>query len=87
MNPGCLFPCETIVSNDEDAAPSQISRQLRPEWIINNSNDEVAEGYIKQTWRSPTRCVVCGQFIQDFEYYFYEKRNLDKNRTIMTQLY
>jgi hypothetical protein len=87
INPGALFCCDNILSNDADYTPKMLVRQLRPEWMINNHDDEFVEGYVKQTWIKPTPWCSCGEYIVDFEYYYYEKRNLDKKRTLLTQLY
>jgi len=85
VNPGALFCWDSILTNDPENAPNLIVRQLRPEWIMNNISDEVAEGFIKQTWINPVKWMVWGNFIRDYEYFYYEKRNLDRKRTILTQ--
>ena len=87
VNPGSLFCWDTILTNDDEYVPKLLVRQLRPEWVINNNDSEHVEGYVKQTWKTPTRCCVWGDYIKEYDYYYFEKRNLDKRRTIITQLY
>ena len=55
INPGSLFCCDTILTNDPEDVPKLIVRQFRPEWLKNNNSQEIAEGYTQQTWKSPTR--------------------------------
>ena len=78
VNPWDLLWWDSIVSNNPDSVWKSLVWKMRPEWIINNNNNEIDENYSKQTWKTPTRCWSWGHFIQEYVYYFYEKRNLDK---------
>lgn len=77
VNPGALFWCDTILTNDKDYVPKLLVRQLRPEWIINNHSDKVVEGYSLQTWKTPTRWCICAHFIREYDYFYYEKKTLE----------
>jgi hypothetical protein len=35
------------------------------------------------TWKNPLRCNECNDWIDDYEYYYFEKRAVDKARTLL----
>ena len=78
INPGELLCWDSILTNDYETVCKLLVRRMRPEWMMNNNNNEIDENYTKQTWKTPTRWWVWAHFIQEYTYYFYEKRGLDK---------
>jgi hypothetical protein len=55
-----------------------MSKQLRPELVVTNNRGEPAPGFMYFTWASPQKCDECGDYISDYEYYYFEKRSVDK---------
>jgi len=35
----------------------------------------------------PTKCDECGEIIMEFEYYYFEKRSLDKSKRLLVEYY
>lgn len=60
---------------------------LRPEFQSEYCSDEIEPNNMLCTWKNPTKCEGCDQFITDYEYYYYEKRSVNKERTLYIQYY
>ena len=69
--------------NDFLAKIESMGKQLRPEMSIYNHNNEPAEGYKYYSWKDPKPCSECGEIIQEYQYYYHEKRQLTKEKTIV----
>jgi hypothetical protein len=57
-----------------------MSKQLRAELCLANNKGEPDPDCEYFTWKQPTRCDECGQWIHDYEYYFYEKKSIEKSQ-------
>jgi hypothetical protein len=64
-----------------------MSKQLRPELVIGNNKGEPDPECMYFTWRKPTKCDECGEWIHDHEYYYFEKRSVDKSQRLLVQYY
>lgn len=64
-----------------------MSKQLRPELTVANNKGEPDPDCQYFTWRTPTRCDECQEWINDYEYYYFEKRSVDKTQRILVQYY
>lgn len=64
-----------------------MGRQLRPELVVSNNKGEPDPECMYFTWRKPTKCDECGEWIHDHEYYYFEKRSVDKSQKILVQYY
>jgi len=62
-------------------------RVFRPEFQSHYCIDELEEDYALSTWRRPVKCEACDQFITDYEFYYYEKRSLNRDRNLLFQFY
>ena len=62
-------------------------KQLRPEHAVKNHNNEPAEGMNYYTWKIPQQCSECGGIIQEYTYYYYEKRAVNKMNSLISQYY
>ena len=60
-------------------------RLFRPELAIKHNDGDLDEDYILCTWKNPVKCSECGSYILTYDYYYYEKRNIDKNQTLLKQ--
>lgn len=60
-------------------------RLFRPELIQNYSDGDMDNEYTLLTWKNPAPCSECNKFINDYEYYYFEKRSLDKKQTLLRQ--
>jgi hypothetical protein len=57
------------------------------ELVQNYTHGQIKESYKLFTWLEPQKCSECNVYIEDFDYYYYEKRNFDKKQTILMQYY
>jgi hypothetical protein len=73
-------PQSTNPNATQQAVPIQeiMSKQLRPEIVCTNNKGEPDPDCQYFTWKRPTKCDECGEWINDYEYYFYEKKSVDK---------
>ncbi len=60
---------------------------LRPEFQSHYCTDELEEDYVFSTWRNPVSCDSCAIFITDYEYFYYEKPSLARDKRSLVQLY
>jgi len=60
---------------------------LRPEIMLNYSSAEMETGYEQYTWKNPVKCNECGKYIEDYEYYSYEKYSYGDRRVITFQYF
>ncbi len=58
---------------------------LRPEAMVSYNVGEIEAGYEKFTWRDPAKCSECGKYINDYEYYVYEKYAFGEQKLLMFQ--
>lgn len=56
-----------------------MSKQLRPELCLANNKGDPDTECQYFTWRKPTKCDECGDWIHDHEYYYFEKKSIDKS--------
>lgn len=78
-----LNPVRTFVPDidDMEEGASIQSKFFRPEFQCYYSTGEVDTDYMLVTWQNPTPCSECGELITDYDYFYYQKKMLDKNRT------
>ena len=62
-------------------------RLFRPELAMKHNDGKLDPDYELVTWVNPVRCEECNKFILEFEYFYYEKRNIDKKATLLKQYY
>ena len=77
----CPFVEEDL--HTETTEEKLLMKRLRPELVIQNTQDKIDENYQKQTWKNPRQCSECSEWIQEYDYWYYEKRNLDANRSLL----
>lgn len=53
--------------------------------VVNNNKGEPDPECQYFTWRRPTKCDECGEWINDYEYYYYEKKSVDKSQRVLAQ--
>ncbi len=58
---------------------------LRPEIMVTYNQGEIEPGYEMFTWKTPAKCAECGRYINDLEYYTYEKYSFGDKRTLLFQ--
>eukprot|EP00826_Nyctotherus_ovalis_P065616 TRINITY_DN964_c0_g1_i17.p1 TRINITY_DN964_c0_g1~~TRINITY_DN964_c0_g1_i17.p1 ORF type:complete len:649 (+),score=113.42 TRINITY_DN964_c0_g1_i17:758-2704(+) len=46
---------------------------LRPEIMTTHSSSDVVSGFIKFTWKYPVKCSECNKYVEDYDYYSYER--------------
>ena len=56
---------------------------LRPEVMTTYSCNELEPGFEKFTWKEPEKCNECIRYIQDYEYYSYDKYAYGDRKTII----
>ena len=49
------------------------STYLRPELMTTHSSNEIEAIFQKFTWKNPIKCNECNRYIDDYEYYSYER--------------
>jgi len=54
---------------------------LRPELMINYRSNENLLSLERFTWKTPTRCTECDKYIDDYEYFIYEKPVYGERKT------
>lgn len=64
-----------------------MSKQLRPELVVNNNRGEPSPGFFYYTWANPVKCDECAEFIQEYDYYYFEKRSVDKTQKLIAKYY
>ena len=64
-----------------------LSRQLRPELSVANHNNEPASDMQYYTWAEPQQCSECGAIIQEYTYYFYSKRSVNPQNSVLNTYY
>jgi hypothetical protein len=82
-------PQSTNPNATQQPVPIQeiMSKQLRPEIVCTNNKGEPDPDCQYFTWKRPTKCDECGEWINDYEYYFYEKKSVDKSQRVLIQYY
>ena len=95
LNPFRLFPQDESLRQPSSNPVAQVvvpfqeimSKQLRPELCLQNNKGEPDLDCQYFTWKRPTKCDECGEFINDHEYYYYEKKSVDKTQRVLVQYY
>lgn len=54
---------------------------------MNYATNEIDPDYLIVTWKEPVDCNECKKVITDYDYYYYEKRNVDQAETIIKKYY
>jgi hypothetical protein len=80
LNTACLLPPENVDTEDMAEAYSQL---LRPEICMNFRSEEIVDNLRYCTWKYPEKCSECKEYIDEYEYYFYEKRSIDEKQTLL----
>jgi hypothetical protein len=75
LNLARIFVPDLTTEIDNEYA---LCRVLRPEFQFTFSSGEPDNNYILVTWQNPVPCSECGEIITDYDYFYYEKRSLDK---------
>jgi len=44
---------------------------------MNYASNEIDPDFLLVTWRNPVACSECEKIITDYDYYYFEKRNVD----------
>lgn len=63
------------------------SKQMRPEHCVTNHKNEPAQGMQYYTWKEPQQCSECGGVIQEYTYYYYEKRAVNQINSLISTYY
>lgn len=72
----CLPPDISTTNLNEMDGIDSLSRMLRPELVEDyGAGEQVLPGYVMFNQVDPHVCGMCKQVIQDYEYYYYEKRS------------
>eukprot|EP00744_Colponema_vietnamica_P001049 GILI01001788.1.p1 GENE.GILI01001788.1~~GILI01001788.1.p1 ORF type:complete len:1045 (+),score=336.05 GILI01001788.1:182-3316(+) len=79
MNAGRVLPPD----NPSDDSIDCLTKVMRPEYLCSYNEGLVPENWRLFTWAKPVKCDECTNFIDDFEYYHYEKRSVDKRATLV----
>lgn len=58
---------------------------LRLEVMSTYNNGEVEQGYQYFTWKTPCKCSECGKFINDYDYYSFEKYSFNDKKSLLFQ--
>ena len=89
VNAARILPCRP--PQNEDASPQImiecLGAQMRPELVRGYNLGEVQENVRYFTWKNPVQCSDCGEYIDDYEYFYYEKRNIDKQQSLLAQYF
>jgi hypothetical protein len=75
-----------------DAYDTEFSGEIngkfhRFELVKNYTEGTIKEGFKLFTWLVPERCNECKEYIDEFQYYYYEKRNFDKKQTVLRRYF
>lgn len=81
MNVCRLMPPDYI-ENHENSYENN-GKFLKPQLVIDNNDGALRENYRLFTWKNPVKCNECNEYIDDYEYYYYEKRNVDKYQSLL----
>ena len=61
-----------------------MARQLRPEQVAaNNTGEPLLTEMEYFTWKEPVKCAECEDWINDYQYYYFEKRSVEKSQKVM----
>jgi len=62
-------------------------RVFRPEFQSYYCSDELEDGFVLSTWRNPVPCESCDRFITEYEFYYYEKRSVNREKGLIAQYF
>eukprot|EP00743_Colponemidia_sp_Colp-15_P010245 GILK01011263.1.p1 GENE.GILK01011263.1~~GILK01011263.1.p1 ORF type:complete len:1014 (+),score=191.11 GILK01011263.1:62-3103(+) len=83
LNAASILPPEAPF----DDPVSCITKRIRLELVANYTEGGIQPDWVQQTWMYPHKCSECDRYITDFEYYYFEKRNVDKQATLLMTYY
>jgi hypothetical protein len=88
LNPVRMFaPDLNELDQTEEDDISIYGRIFRPEFQMTYSTGEPNNDFLLVTWQNPIPCSECGEIITDYDYFYYEKNKVDKNKTQVKQYY
>ena len=72
---GTLFPSEESLRSATRVPPPQelMSKQLRPELVLNHHRGDLMPNLQYYTWKNPVRCDECGEIIFTHTYFYYSR--------------
>ena len=84
-----LFPLEESLRSATRVPPPQefMSKQLRPELIVNYHTGDIRPTLQYFTWKTPTKCDECGDIIFTHTYFYYEKPAIGANKVSPLKYY
>ena len=84
-----LFPFEESLRSATRVPPPQefMSKQMRPELVVNHHTGDILPSLQYFTWKQPTRCNECGETIFTHTYFFYEKPAIGNKKSPAHQYY
>jgi len=87
LNPVRIFAPDLSELDESHDDILMYGKVFRPEFQMTYSTGEPNNDFLLVTWKNPVPCSECGEIITDYDYFYYEKRSLDKNKALLKQYY
>ena len=94
VNAHLLVPCEEHVFHksagdlpvevlEHLAVLESQGKPMRPELSLNYHQGKVQKGMVFHKWQNPVMCNECDETIEEYEFYFFEKRSVAQSKHII----